>query len=373
MRFSQMISLFYARFRENSSNSAFSEDRVKQWINEGYRLVTGYTLWDFLIKESVNKNVFTNCSDSGTSTGTTLYVDSCDNMQKGMGLWVSDGSNFEKVEIASFNAVTNVVTLISPGLSGEYTNGDYVISPDLFLPVDCRKLLDIRILSQNSATESGTLIYCDLRDLDILFPHRSSISKPTHYALGGIIPENEAFPNGYLAEASTNSSRIVCSSLTGSNSTYYDNWKVINTTRSSISYISSYEPGGKILEIDPIISSQESGDEFYLVRDTGRIILYPVPDSIYKVKFRYYRKSKDLVLDNDIPLLGVTGENFHDLPVDYALAEAYLVDRNLDMSNTLRDKFFNRLEQFKQQYSTTPDRLINFKLPGKQNLPGFYI
>lgn len=374
MRFSQMVSLFYAKFRESSGNSIFSEDKVKAWINEGYRYITNYTLWDYLLKESMAVNVFTACSDGGTSTGTTLYVDSCNYMQTGMNLWVTDGSSFEQVEIASFNASTKVVTLKSPGLLNEYSDSDTVASADVLIPADCRKLLDVKLLSLQDTPMQGTALKaCDLRDLDILCPHRASVSKPEYYARGGVVLSTEAAAGSYVAETSTNASRIVCSSLTGSNNTYYDCWKVINTTRNRVSFVTSYESGGKILEISPIIYGQDSGDNFYLVRDLERLILYPVPDSQYRVIFRYYRNCSDLALDSDIPIMGSSGENHHDLAVDYALAEAFLGDRNLEMSSNFREKFFSRLDALKTEQSLNVDRLINFRQPGRQSLPGFYV
>ncbi len=374
MRFSQMVSLFYAKFRENSTNSTFSEEKVKGWINEGYRYVTNYCLWDFLLKESMAVNVFTACSNGGTSTGTTLYVDSCDYMQTGMNLWVTDGSSYEQVEIFSFNASTNTVTLKSPGLLNEYSDGDTITSADVFIPGDCRKLLDVKLLSlQDTPMQGTTLKACDLRDLDILYPHRSALSKPEYYARGGMNLTTEAVVGAYVAETATNASRIVCSSLVGSNNTYYDGWKVINTTRNCVSYITSYESTGKILDISPVIYGQDSGDNFYLVRDLEKLILFPLPDNQYRVIFRYYRSCSDLSLDSDIPVLGAAGDNYHDLPVDYALAEAFLVDRNLEVSSDLREKFFSRLDAFKQEQSLNVDRLINFKQPGRQSLPGFYL
>ena len=374
MRFSQMVSLFYAKFRENSTNSAFSEEKVKAWINEGYRYISNYSLWDFLLKESMAVNVFTTCSDAGASTGTTLYVDSCDYMQTGMNLWVTDKSRYEQVEIVSFNASTKIVTLKSPGLLSEYADGDTVTSADVLIPGDCRKLLDVKILSlQDSPMQGTALKACDLRDLDILYPHRATVSKPEYYARGGVSLSSEATTGIYVAETATNASRIVCSSLMGNNNTYYDGWKVINTTRNCVSYVISYESDGKILDISPAIYGQDSGDNFYMVRDLEKLLLFPLPDNQYRVIFRYYRSCSDLTLDTDIPIMGVASENYHDLPVDYALAEAFLVDRNLEVSSNLREKFFSRLDTFKLEQSMNVDRLINFRQPGRQTLPGFYL
>lgn len=374
MRFSQMVSLFYAKFRESSGNSTFSEEKVKGWINEGYRFITNYTLWDFLLKESMSVNVFTACSDVGTSTGTTLYVDSCDYMQAGMNLWVTDGNSYEQVEITGFNASLNVVSLKSPGLINEYSDGDTVTSADVLIPADCRKLLDVKLLTLQDSPMLGTALKaCDLRDLDILYPYRAAVSKPEYYARGGVILSSEAAASNYEAETSTNSFLIVCSSLSGSNNTYYDGWKVINTTRNCVSFVTSYDSAGKVLNISPVIYGQDSGDNFYLVRDLERLILFPVPDGQYRVIFRYYRSCSDLALDSDIPLLGAGGENYHDLPVDYALAEAFMVDRNLEVSSNLREKFFSRLDAFKMEQSMNVDRLINFRQPGRQSLPGFYL
>jgi len=374
MYFSQLKSLFYAKFRESSSNSAFSETRVKQWINEGYRYFINYALWDFLIDEFSNTNVFTNCSDGGASTGISLYVDSVDGMQPGMILWIADGTSFERVEIDSIDGALNKVALKSPGLAQEYGDGDTVSSTLLFLPHNCRKLLEIQVMSPGNSPGSGMVLkYCDSREMNILSPYGKIPAKPTHYARGGVNFSSEGTSTNFLTEEGVQSDSISCLSFNGSSDNYYLGWKFINITREVTSHVISYDSGTKTLTIHPEIPGMETGEKFCLVRDLSQVFLHPIPDTQYTFLFRFYRNCNDLTQDMDVPLMGPAGENHHDMLVDYALAEAYLVDKNIDMANLFRQKFFNRLEGLKIGMAMEPDHLINFRPLGDKNLPGFYL
>lgn len=374
MNFSQMLTLFYDKFRESSSNSTFSETKVKKWINEGYRYILDYTLWDFLVHDDFTTNIFTSCSDVGTSTGTTLYVDSINCMQAGMILHVTDGTIYERVEISSINEVNNVATLRSPGLVGEYTDGDTVSSTHIFLPCDLRKLIEISARSvTGSSQDAQVLRYCDDRDFNIIIPYKKSLSMPTHYIRGGISVTNEGYPGTYTAGEGTNINAICSDDFTGPTDDYYKDWRVVNTTRGESSRATSYNSETKAISMSPAIACQQAEDKFYLIRDLGQVFLYPIPDKQYTYYFRYYRRVGDLSDSNDIPALGEGGDYIHDLPVDYALAEAYLCDRKPEMASYYRQKFLERIERMRLSQYRNPDYLVNFRPTGSRDLPGFYV
>lgn len=374
MIFSQMVTLFYDKIRESSTNSAFTEAKVKKWINEGYRHFLNYRLWGFLFKEESTTNIFTHCSDGGTSNGTTLYVDSTDGMQAGMKIYVTDGVNFERVEISSVNAPAGTVTLSSPGLIGSYKDGDTVSGSQVFLPADCRKLLEIRRDAVSASVQEGqALKYCDPREFDITVSYIKSMAPPTHYMGGGIDVTSDGYITNHTAGTGTGTSEIVFSSTTGKSDDYYKGWRVVNTTRKESARVTAFDSATEKLTISTPIANQVPTDNFYLIRDLGRIFLYPLPDQAYTITFHYYRNVNDMVNDGDIPLLGPVEENAVELIVDYALAEAGLSDRNLDWSNMYRQKYVNGLEQLKLQDIDGPDRVSNMLPTRYSRLPGFYL
>ena len=72
MIFSELKTDFYAKVRENSSNSTFSDSIVSGWLNEGYNDISRRHAWDFFLYTLDKVLVSTTVNASSTSTSQTV-------------------------------------------------------------------------------------------------------------------------------------------------------------------------------------------------------------------------------------------------------------------------------------------------------------
>lgn len=173
--------MVYTYMQEASTNTAFALADIKTWLNEGYANLCNVWEWPFLYTETVKTMVYTACSDAGTSTGTTLYVDSSSNMYVGQKLVVTDGVVYEEVEVSQINLGT--ITLVSPGLTGSYTDGDVVSGASIQMPTDYGKTVLVVVTKISGSTQeiAPAVKTKDFRQFYVLYSTITSTGMPENY------------------------------------------------------------------------------------------------------------------------------------------------------------------------------------------------
>lgn len=370
MNLSQMLDSFYHKLQENSENTAFATDRVKTWINEGYHKVLNFCDWSFLRSGLTYNLPLRSCKPGETSSGTLLYLEDVSGLQKGMYLWVKGRQNIEKVTISHIDYAENVVHLVSPGLNGEYREGDTASVAQVFLPPDTRKI--DRVIAKNRQQNTGSVLnFVHKLDFSKTVPLVTDSGTPTHWYVDDVDMSVEGESIAYIAEEGTNSQKVICSTLQGLEDGYYNNWKMVNRTRKKSSRVKNFQIAQNELLLKTAIDSQTSGDSFYIRRELIRLCIYPPPDEEFILIVQYVKTCPDLEDDCDEPQFGPAGQNFHHLPVDYAVAEALLVDKKPDLAGNYREKFYNQLEQFRRSSLYPYNLLVNLKTTDDDDLPGF--
>lgn len=348
--------------REESGNTAFTSTELNRWINRGYSEVWRAHNWDFRKRQAIRRNVYTLCSDAGDSTGTTLYVDSSAGICPGMELYVSDGSNYELVEVASVTG--NTVTLISPGLTATYTDGDYVAGAHIYLPHDCQTILDMRVADITStAQEAERLIPIDERDYDTDVPWVKSRGRTTHYIPGPMDYTREA---GLTADANTSTTTVVDSALTGAEDDYYVGWLLTNTTSAhgGSARVSDYVASTKTITLESAITGQASSDTYQVERRLQKIYLHPAPDDDYAYRLRYVARFPALVNDYDTPTLGRWQEELESAVIEYATAQALLNDGQGDKATAHSQICYSILDDVRGKNQTPADGGLRMGLGG---------
>ncbi|MCE1245982.1 MAG: hypothetical protein LWY06_05010 [Firmicutes bacterium] len=352
MIFSSLTDLFYDKIRETPSNTAFSRDKVKKWLNEAYFSYLNSYEWSFLTTEEELRNVYTVAS--APSTGTTLYPLSTEGMTGGMRLRIYNGDSFQQVQIRSVSGET--VSLREPGLMGTVPEGALITSPVMFLPFDCGKLLSVEIQSSSGTARRLTC----LRNEEIpSFTEISTTGFPSVYIKAGRNSAAEGFPTGITAQSGTSAGKIVMPSSYNTPDNWFANWNLINMTRGTVSRVTQHDGTAKTLEISPVSESQTSGDSFYLRADLDQIFVYPVPDRVFKFTVRYRKICQPLVSDTDSPETSLSCDG--SFLADYAVSEALLADRNTELATLYRQKFNTALDELKAQDIFPPDYLPGFR------------
>lgn len=356
MNLSELVTEFYNQWLETASNSRFTSTQVKSWINEGYKKVLDMFKWQTSAKEFRATNVYTLCSDAGDSTGTALYVDSSSGMTAGMFLWVYDTTNYERVQIESISS--NTITLVSPGLVGTYTDGDYVAGAQIYLPWDCYKVETIMI-EENTTSDHQAQILNPMEKVSyrIAYPLLKSSGMPTAYTL---MNKDFTEETGLTADANTSTTTVIDSALTGAEDDYYVGWKLINTTRNASSRISDYASSTKTITLYDTITSQAEGDSYKVTRAMLPIQFDTIPDAQYTYWIQYFGRY-GLVNDYDEP---VFDERFHDVLINWALYRASKADRYSTQPERISmflDSFKSSLQALKDNEWYPTDGSISFR------------
>jgi hypothetical protein len=114
---------------------------------------------------------------------------------------------------------------------------------------------------------------------------------------------------------------------------------------------------------DSNLPATEASGSPYLYRlwgtDEGiqQIQLYPIPDGVYTVTYRYYRKPTVVDLETDTSNDGEEPDlplTYRDLLVLYCLVELYKKDESALM-NVTNAQYEGRLNQMKMEFSQEPD------------------
>lgn len=344
MNFLELQTAFYDRFSESITNSRFNTTKVKSWLNEGYRIILSEIKKNDNDKCVSRTNVYTLCSDAGTSTGTTLYVDSNAGMQKAQYLIVSDGADkFERVQIASISG--NTITLTSPGLVNSYTDGDYVASNQLWLPGNYNQIYSIICEELTTTQHSGTMFAKSTQiQTEVVNPIITSMAKPTSYYIDGC----DLFYGTITAGAGTTTTAFASTGLSAHEADYYLDWIFINQTRNAWARVtSSAVTPTKLINLDTTITGQTSGDTGALRRQLYSVFLDTMPDKQYNFIIKYNASSSNMVNSYDIPILE---ERHHQTIVDYALYRASQAARDTEYAQINKASYEEGLRRIKNQY-----------------------
>lgn len=354
MNFSELQTAFYDRFSENATSSRFNATKVKSWLNEGYRILLSEIKKNDTDKVIRRTNVYTLCSDAGSSTGTTLYVDSVSGMQKGQYLVVSDETHFETVQIASISALT--VTLVSPGLVNTYTDGDYVASNQIWLPGNFLSLHSIIVEDITSTDHSANVLNQSSQiQMETNTGYINSKAMPTNFYISGC---DYSYGN-VTAGAGTTTTVFASTGLSAHEADYYVDWIFTNQIRSAWARVtaSAITPA-KTLTLDTTIASQTSGDSCSLRRQLYSVFFNTMPDKQYAYRISYNASSPNMVNAYDIPILE---ERHHQVIVDYALMKAAQAARRLEEVPMFKQDYFEGLARIKQQYYCPTDGSISIR------------
>lgn len=354
MNFQELQTEFYSRFSESSTNSRFNTTRAKAWLNEGYRIILSEIKKNDNDKCVIRKNVYTLCSDAGTSTGTTLYVDSVSGMQKAQYLIVSDGTNYERVQIASFSG--NTITLVPPGLVNSYTDGDYVSSNQIWLPGNYNAIYTITCEELSTTAHTGVILnQTSQTQMEIANPIIQSRAMPTSYCIDGC----DLFYETITAGAGTNITAFASTGLSAHEDNYYTDWIFINQTRNAWARVtSSVVFPTKLVNLDTT-TGQTSGDVGTLRRQLYSVFLDTMPDKQYNFIIRYNASSSNMVNSYDMPILE---ERHHQVIVDYALWRASLAARDMELAQFNKQCYEEGLRRIKTQYYCPTDGSISIRL-----------
>lgn len=96
-----------------------------------------------------------------------------------------------------------------------------------------------------------------------------------------------------------------------------------------------------------IIGATQDG---YNLPATNQVVLYPIPDDVYTIKYSYYMRLSDLAGDEAVSLIPV---QFHELMVFYA-CNLYFEREGDPRAVTNYDKYENGLSNMADQLSTQP-------------------
>lgn len=139
---------------EPSTNAQFTDAYLTNLINEWYKKVVMMRDFDWRMDETIKTFVYTGVAN--TSTGTTLYVDSYSNMYIGQKLLVCNSGYTMMEEVEVLTCASTTVTLVSPGLTGSYVDGDYVHGITIAKPTNCDKIFNVRLQKIENSVQTMT-------------------------------------------------------------------------------------------------------------------------------------------------------------------------------------------------------------------------
>lgn len=316
--FGQIQNMILIRNAETSTNSMFigtTYNVLKERINQAYFKIASLMPWEFFAKNAIIPLVLTTISAS--STGTALTVTSTSGFGRKRWIWVTDGTNTELVQIASVDSATGI-TLEGTGLANTYTSG-YVSLENYFLPYDCQKVMDIR---QWGSTPSRIQIV-DTHAVDREIPKIKTTGAVTAVYIGGKNIEKEPATGSNTADATTSTTAIVDSSLTGISNDYYNGWLAYNITRKTAERVTDYVVSTKTLTLKNAITGQVATDTYYLMPYLNEFRTTTIPIEASTLHVRYRRMPDKLVNDYDIPEIP---EQYHDLIFYKAMIDILAID-----------------------------------------------
>lgn len=113
-------------------------------------------------------------------------------------------------------------------------------------------------------------------------------------------------------------------------------------------------------DISSVITSKGTPDSYYVLN--GYLYVYPLPDEAWRFHVSYISKGTDLA-DATSPELPV---DYHDIIVDYAIAQALFSDRTnpqqTGLASYYENKFEKRLRELSFNNTFNPDMKYSFKI-----------
>ena len=129
----------------------------------------------------------------------------------------------------------------------------------------------------------------------------------------------------YSATSGTSTSSVVCTGLDSSHKTqqdYYKGWTLYNTTRSATAIVDSYDASTTTLTLDRAITSQASGDTFYLTRRELTVMMRPTPLTVQAFILTYIKDPT--YFQNDTDFETEIDEACEEILIYRGIAEYYL-------------------------------------------------
>jgi hypothetical protein len=145
---------------------------------------------------------------------------------------------------------------------------------------------------------------------DNFFPNPTTSGNPRIVCFTGY--KEDRYPSSGTATLAASSSTTSAIFPVGTSTVddYYNNWYLINTTRTGVSRVTDYVGSTtRTATISPAITGQVATDTVYLQKRSPYISLYPLPDSAQYLIMSYYILPNKMVNDYDVPF--EIPERFH--------------------------------------------------------------
>lgn len=238
----------------------------------------------------------TTLSSAYTAGGATFAVTSAANMAKGRYVVVTDGSNFELVQISSISTLTITPTAV---LSNSYASGSYVSVFNHFLPYYCSRVLDCR-----EWTTPAMLEVERVAPFHRSYPKPNSTGAPTTLVEFGMCLDREpAVGSVYTMDATTSTTSVVDTELTAGSDDYYNGWQLVNITRETSARIRDYVASTKTLTLESAITGQIATDTYFLIPRVRQFFLNPIPIADITLRVTVFDEGGNMINDYDEPIV----------------------------------------------------------------------
>lgn len=253
-------------------------------------------------------------------------------------------------EISGYTDSTHL-TLNRPfeGSSAITADVTSIFKDNYYLPWDCDYSRIEKITSPY--TQTALLMMPRERWLK-RFPNPVDSGNPVHWIPYGHKQYRFPASGTTAAQATTSTTSIVISSVSRALiDDYYNDWVVVNTTRSLSARITDYVQSTQTFTNDPAITAQASGDTVYFERNHPVITLYPMPDNAQAFIIDYKVNPDKLVNDYDIPLIPPRFQEA--IYLGAAKRSNLIMDDN--RMKAVEDQFYKILSQMAKEYNADDD------------------
>lgn len=195
----------------------------------------------------------------------------------------------------------------------------YVIYQDIYaIPPTIGEIVDVRRPGAGRFLERKSLAFLHSRYPD----PRASSGEPTIWGLYDELLTRDPATT-YTAGATTSTTTVVCATLAGKDiQNYYKDWTLWNVTQNTYAKVTNYDAPTTTLTLEKAITSQASGDTFYLLKRELRISFGPAPLANYNFMVTGLRDASLFVNDSDFEQ--EIEADYEDCLVYQAVAEYYL-------------------------------------------------
>jgi hypothetical protein len=184
------------------------------------------------------------------------------------------------------------------------------------------------------------------------FPNPVDSGDAVHWIPSGYKQYRFPVSGTTTAQATTSTTSIVISSVSRALiNDYYNDWVVVNTTRSLSSRVTDYVQSTQTFTNDPDITGQVSGDAVYFERNHPYLTLYPMPDDAQAFIIDYKVNPDKMVNDYDIPLIPPRFQEA--IYLGAAKRSNLIMDDN--RMRAVEDQFYKILSQMAKEYNADDD------------------